>query len=350
MPISLNPNSSMADVTSSVNYLMATLGQGFNSVTVSQATGIIANPYNQNNLGWSYQYINVRYSTSSDGTANFSTVPANATYYGLRNTSTTTASTNPTDYVWFEVSGGFGVTKSLFYSAIGGRQVMWAAATVVPNDNYQPTINGQAVDLDIPTLVNLAINSNTANTALTAVTVLNSAQPNITSVGTMISVTSTGNITGNLIVGNNFVYPNGVTIINTYSNANVTAYIPTDAYIANITGNVVTLQGNIVTLTNALANTNSNVANLEANSYANSNVTSFLSNTTISISTTGNVSAAYFVGNGSQLSNIATVSLLTQSTPGNTSAGTAGQIVWDSNYIYVCVATNTWHRASLLPY
>jgi hypothetical protein len=31
----------------------------------------------------------------------------------------------------------------------------------------------------------------------------------------------------------------------------------------------------------------------------------------------------------------------------NTSAGTAGQIVWDSGNIYVCVATNTWVRAAL---
>ena len=29
------------------------------------------------------------------------------------------------------------------------------------------------------------------------------------------------------------------------------------------------------------------------------------------------------------------------------STGDTGQIVWDDNYIYVCVATNTWKRASL---
>ena len=31
----------------------------------------------------------------------------------------------------------------------------------------------------------------------------------------------------------------------------------------------------------------------------------------------------------------------------NTSAGTAGQIVWDSGNVYICVATNTWKRAAL---
>jgi len=27
--------------------------------------------------------------------------------------------------------------------------------------------------------------------------------------------------------------------------------------------------------------------------------------------------------------------------------GTAGDIVWDSNYVYVCTATDTWKRVSL---
>lgn len=29
------------------------------------------------------------------------------------------------------------------------------------------------------------------------------------------------------------------------------------------------------------------------------------------------------------------------------SAGVTGEIAWDSNYIYVCIATNTWKRADL---
>lgn len=36
---------------------------------------------------------------------------------------------------------------------------------------------------------------------------------------------------------------------------------------------------------------------------------------------------------------------------GNSSAqGTVGQIVWDSGNIYVCVAANTWKRATLSSY
>jgi hypothetical protein len=36
-----------------------------------------------------------------------------------------------------------------------------------------------------------------------------------------------------------------------------------------------------------------------------------------------------------------------QQTKTSTSAGTAGDICWDANYIYVCTATNTWKRAAL---
>jgi hypothetical protein len=30
------------------------------------------------------------------------------------------------------------------------------------------------------------------------------------------------------------------------------------------------------------------------------------------------------------------------------SAGTTGQITWDTNYLYVCIATNNWKRANLV--
>ena len=36
-----------------------------------------------------------------------------------------------------------------------------------------------------------------------------------------------------------------------------------------------------------------------------------------------------------------------QMTMADNSVGTAGQIAWDANYIYVCTATNTWKRVSL---
>lgn len=42
------------------------------------------------------------------------------------------------------------------------------------------------------------------------------------------------------------------------------------------------------------------------------------------------------------------IRLRTSKTPANASAaGNAGDICWDSNYIYICTATNTWKRSAL---
>ena len=49
------------------------------------------------------------------------------------------------------------------------------------------------------------------------------------------------------------------------------------------------------------------------------------------------------------LGNLTLTGLLSQTptTKTSTSPGTAGQISWDANYIYVCTATNTWKRVAL---
>lgn len=39
-----------------------------------------------------------------------------------------------------------------------------------------------------------------------------------------------------------------------------------------------------------------------------------------------------------------------QLTKANNATGNAGEICWDTNYIYVCVTTNTWKRAALTDY
>jgi hypothetical protein len=61
-------------------------------------------------------------------------------------------------------------------------------------------------------------------------------------------------------------------------------------------------------------------------------------NTTNSVTATGGVNS----GSGGFSANQRTVAQGT--------TGTAGQIFWDANYIYVCTATNTWKRAALTTY
>ena len=42
------------------------------------------------------------------------------------------------------------------------------------------------------------------------------------------------------------------------------------------------------------------------------------------------------------------ITIQTTQTPASASAsGTTGEIAWDTNYLYVCVATNTWKRVLL---
>lgn len=52
-----------------------------------------------------------------------------------------------------------------------------------------------------------------------------------------------------------------------------------------------------------------------------------------------------------EIDNIVAASGLRLSNPvvpsGSTDTGTTGDIVWDSNYVYVCIATDTWKRATL---
>lgn len=46
--------------------------------------------------------------------------------------------------------------------------------------------------------------------------------------------------------------------------------------------------------------------------------------------------------------NDSSIRIRTANTPATAAAtGSTGQIAWDSNYVYVCVATNTWKRAAL---
>jgi len=66
------------------------------------------------------RYINVRYASDIVGTG-FNTSPRGLTYYGLQNTTTTTGSTNPSDYSWYLASTAFGTTAPVNYLLFANR-------------------------------------------------------------------------------------------------------------------------------------------------------------------------------------------------------------------------------------
>ena len=188
-------DATLSSIVSNLNYLMQNSGISPNSLTINPATGVISNQYANNPISYYNQYLLVAYATNSTGTENFSLYPTNATYYGLRNQSNTVPDTVPTDYVWYAVGGaGFGTSSFLFYSVIGGRQVEFFVGSAAPNAGFVPSEPGIPINLNLTTLSQLSGNTSNSVSANTAVTVTGNAQPNITSVGTLLNLTSSGEI------------------------------------------------------------------------------------------------------------------------------------------------------------
>jgi len=53
-------------------------------------------------------------------------------------------------------------------------------------------------------------------------------------------------------------------------------------------------------------------------------------------------------GLGSLELTVNTLNIAAPNVPANASdTGTAGDVAWDANFIYICVATNTWKRVAI---
>jgi hypothetical protein len=143
MPFFLDGNPTQEEVSEAINYLLGNTQQttSTNVVTgqVTDATGSV--------ISYLYKYLDVKYADSFDGTVNFTNTPASRLYYGLRNNDSSIESTDPADYIWYQVTGGFGTTKQLFYSVTGGRRINIVVSISAPSGSYQPD-TGPAIDLD----------------------------------------------------------------------------------------------------------------------------------------------------------------------------------------------------------
>jgi len=144
MPFFLDGNPTQAEVSEAVNYLLSNFTQNVNA---DPGTGQVSGPTGTV-TGYLYKYVSVKYADSFDGTVNFSNSPTNRLYYGIRNSDSSTESTNPADYLWSLVAGGFSTTKNLYYITTGGRQIQFAVATSIPNTGWvvDPST---AIDLDV---------------------------------------------------------------------------------------------------------------------------------------------------------------------------------------------------------
>ena len=146
MPFALDSSPSTSEISEAINYLLGNFGA---NVSADPNTGEIKGPTG-NIIAYLYKYLSVKYADSADGLLNFSNSPTNRLYFGLRNTNDTVESTNPADYIWKQVAGGFSTTKFLFYQTNGGRQATIIVDTVAPDSSYIQEA-GPAIDLDIVT-------------------------------------------------------------------------------------------------------------------------------------------------------------------------------------------------------
>lgn len=153
MPFSIDSNPSPSDISDALNYLLSNIGAGIPSdayaVSNNPTTGFVSNTLGDI-LQYQYRYLDIKYADDAAG-LNFSDNPYSRLYFGIRNTEEVTESLNPADYVWFAVSGGFGLNKVLWIAVTGGRHVAYSVSQDSPdaNQNWQ-VAPLQSVDLDNP--------------------------------------------------------------------------------------------------------------------------------------------------------------------------------------------------------
>jgi hypothetical protein len=111
----------------------------------------------------------------------------------------------------------------------------------------------------------------------TAQTVIANAQPNVTSVGTLVSLTATGNIrtTGGFLLGDGRFITNLPVANSTYGNANVATYLPT--YNGNLNPGYINVSSTVTAANIAVTNTASFAKNVtvQQNLQVSGNVNSY---------------------------------------------------------------------------
>lgn len=146
MPFALDSNPETSEISEALNYLLSNFGA---NLSADPSTGEIKGPTGTV-IAYLYKFLAVKYADSPDGVLNFSDSPTNREYYGLRNNNDAAESSNPADYIWRRVAGGFGLTKVLWYQTTGGRQTQFAVSETAPDVGWLPD-PGVSIDLDIIT-------------------------------------------------------------------------------------------------------------------------------------------------------------------------------------------------------
>ena len=139
-----------------------------------------------------------------------------------------------------------------------------------------------------------------------------------------------------------------------YSNVNVAVFtsLSTYAYNANVTAANLGMKGYV---DNAVSTANVGIIGYIGNQVSTSNIAmkGYADNQTYS-NVQVNTYLPTYAGNVTNLTTSGFLAVFGNVILANTyvpllanSNGFSGQVVWDSDYIYICVATNTWKRANI---
>jgi len=189
MPFALNSNPDISQISEAINYLLGNFGA---NLSADPNTGEIKGPTG-NVIAYLYKYLAIKYADSADGLSNFSDIPTNRQYYGLRNSDQLLESSNPADYIWKQVAGGFGTTKFVWFQTGGGRQIQIVVSTTSPGVGFAQAPSG-AIDLDIisTTVDSAAFVANFQPAALQVVRSGSPLTPSFTGVIARLYATSSG--------------------------------------------------------------------------------------------------------------------------------------------------------------
>jgi hypothetical protein len=273
-----------------VNYLLSNLdttGSGNvvlpgNVLVANTTTGVISQEVNATPFGYLYQYINLRYSNNATGTAGFDPNSNNYSYFGVYNSVSSSPSANPSAYQWYEVSPPFdsATSRTLYYSAIGGRQIVWSAASSPPSTSYQVTVANVAIDLDVVTTANGTPGS---RGPIAAAFVITTADPNTATAAQLTTWFSASRDNTSPPIGTGltpvvgdtatFTYTAGVGQPNATFTYNGSIWIPVTGQV--ITGNVIipgTLAGNTI-IANTITATQIATNTITANNIVGNTIT-----------------------------------------------------------------------------
>jgi len=316
-----------------VNYLLSNLDTQTvtgnisvpgNVLVANTTTGVISQYGNSSVFGYLYQYVNLRYSNNAVGTAGFDVNSNNYSYFGVFNSSGPTPSSNPASYQWYEVSPPFDLatSRTLYYSAIGGRQIQWAAASSPPSSNYVITVANVAIDLDV---VTTAAGLPGERGPVVMAGVITTADPNFATSSTLTTWfeaprnANTAPIGTGLsppVVGDtaSFTYAAGVGQPQAAYNYNGSIWIPVDGQV--ISGNVIvrgTIAGNAM-IANTITATQIAAGTITATQIAANTITA--NNIAVGTITATQIAANTITGN-----NIAAGTITTNNFTANTIQG-----------------------------